>query len=578
MFDFIVMMRKLFKYYKPYRYTLGLALGGALAVAILELIFPMCLRYIMQDLLPQKDIAQLLQAAAVMAAAYLLTCVISYKSSVIGRTVAAKIEQDMRHDLFAHVQKLSFNFFDNQRVGQLVSRIVSDVGEIREMVFLAPNYLFVCIFMMLGTMVMLFYINWQLAILVNILLVGKAYDSVSTNRKMKKAGRAARVEVGSMNAQTTESLNAIRLVQSFTNEAAELSKLDASCEKLLQARKRSFELLGHSNVSMVFFSNVTNLVIIVVGSMMIAYDKMLISDLITFLLYVSVFIRPVLRLNALVDVYQKGVAGYQRFEELLQEELEIKDLPGAVDVEEVKGDICFENITFSYRQGEPILENFNLKVRAGESVALVGGTGVGKSTVCSLLPRFYEPQQGRITIDGRDIKDFTLLSLRKHIGFVQQDIFLFADTVRNNIAYGNLNAAGEEIIKTAKLTEVDRFVEKLPKKYATELGERGVKLSGGQKQRIAIARAFLKNPPILVLDEATSSLDNTTERAIQHSLDKLSQNRTTLVIAHRLATIQDVNRIVVLGPKGTILEEGTHKELMEAQGEYYKLYNAQFEK
>lgn len=570
------MIQKLFKYYKPYKAALGLALGGAMLVAILELIFPMCLRYIMQELLPQKNITQLLQAAGFMAVAYLVTCAISYKSSVVGRTIAAKIEQDMRHNLFAHVEKLSFRYFDNQRVGQVVSRIVSDVGEIREMIFLAPNYLFVCTFMMLGTMVMLFYINWQLAIFVNILLVCKAYDSMSTNRKMKKAGRAARVEVGNMNAQTTESLNAIRLVQSFTNEQAELNKLDIACKRLLEARKRSFELLGHSNVSMVFFSNVTNLVIIVMGSMMIAYDKMTISDLVTFLLYVSVFIRPVVRLNALVDVYQKGVAGFQRFDELLQETADIKDEANAVAVESVKGDIAFENVTFGYSDNEPVLENFSLKIKAGERVALVGGTGIGKSTVCALLPRFYEIQSGSITVDGKNIKDFTLESLRRNIGIVQQDIFLFADTVRNNIAYGRLDATEEEILTTAKLAEVDRFVEQLPQKYDCELGERGVKLSGGQKQRIAIARAFLKNPPIMILDEATSSLDNATEKAIQTSLEKLAENRTTLVIAHRLATVQNMDRIVVLGPKGVILEQGIHQELMEKQGVYYKLYTAQF--
>ena len=572
------MIKKLFKYYKPYKYSLGLALAGALAVAVLELLFPMYLRYIMQELLPQKDVAKLVQAAGVLLVAYLLTCIMSYKSSVLGRWIAAKIEQDMRRDLFAHVQKLSFHYFDNQRVGQLVSRIVSDVGEIRELIFIAPNYLFVCTFMMLGTMAMLLYVNWQLALLVNVLLIGKAYDSMTTNRKMKKAGRAARVEVGNMNAQTTESLNAIRIVQSFTNEEAELTKLDASCQRLLQARKASFELLGHSNVSMVFFSNVTNLVIIVVGSMMIAYDMMQFSDLVTFLVYVAVFIRPVLRLNALVDIWQKGVAGYGRFEELLAEPLEIADEPGAEEAGALKGDICFEDVTFSYSGQEPVLEDFNLQIKAGESVAFVGGTGVGKSTVCNLLPRFYDLQEGRITIDGRDIRTMTLASLRSNIGLVQQDIFLFADTVRNNIAYGRLEATEEEIVATAKLAEVDRFVEQLPNKYDTQLGERGVKLSGGQKQRIAIARAFLKNPPIIILDEATSSLDNATEKAIQHSLDELAQNRTTLVVAHRLATIQNVDRIVVLGPKGSILEQGTHSELMSKQGEYYKLYNAQFKK
>lgn len=570
------MLKRFIKYYFPYRKILTITLLGAVLTSLAELFFPMYLRYIMNDILPQHDVSALLKNAGVLLCLYLFNCFINYKVMLTGRTIGACIEQDIRRALFKHVHSMSFRYFDNQRVGQLVSRIVGDIGEIRELIFLGPNYLLVCTIFMLGTISILFYLNWKLAIIVNILLLAKAYDSVTTNRKLKKAGRDARKQVGNITAQTTESLNAVRLVQSFNNEELEASILDEAAAKLFAARKKSFDLLSHSNTAMVFFSNITNLTIIVAGGVLITYGQMEFSDLVAFLLYVSIFIRPILRLNALAEVYQKGIASYQRFEQLMEVEPEIKDSDNAIDAGVLKGNIAFENITFAYDGKEPVIKNFSLEIKAGESVAFVGGTGVGKSTICSLLPRFYELQDGRITIDGRDIKEFTLNSLRRNVGIVQQDIFLFADSVKNNIAYGRPDASMEQIIEAAKLAEADRFIEPLPEKYETALGERGVKLSGGQKQRIAIARVFLKNPPILILDEATSSLDNETEKAIQAALTELSINRTTLVVAHRLATIRNVDRIIVLSPHG-IAEQGSHDELMALHGEYYKLYMAQFE-
>lgn len=570
------MLKRFLKYYLPYKKILTITLLGAVLTSFAELFFPMYLRYIMNDILPQHNVSALLKNAGVLLCLYLFNCFINYKVMITGRTIGACIEQDMRRALFKHVHSMSFRYFDNQRVGQLVSRIVGDIGEIRELIFLGPNYLLVCTIFMLGTISILFYLNWKLAIIVNILLLAKAYDSVTTNRKLKKAGRDARKQVGNITAQTTESLNAVRLVQSFNNEELEVSKLDEAAAKLFAARKKSFDLLSHSNTAMVFFSNITNLTIIVAGGVLITYGQMEFSDLVAFLLYVSIFIRPILRLNALAEVYQKGIASYQRFEQLMEVAPEIKDGDNAIDAGVLKGDIAFENITFAYDGKEPVIKNFSLEIKAGESVAFVGGTGVGKSTICSLLPRFYELQSGRITIDGRDIKEFTLNSLRRNVGIVQQDIFLFADSVKNNIAYGRPDASMEQIVEAAKLAEADRFIEPLPEKYETALGERGVKLSGGQKQRIAIARVFLKNPPILILDEATSSLDNETEKAIQAALTELSINRTTLVVAHRLATIRNVDRIIVLSPNG-IAEQGSHDELMALHGEYYKLYMAQFE-
>lgn len=570
------MIKKMLKYYKPYQKILFLALGGAVLTSLIELIFPLYMRYIMNEILPISDIALLLKAAFGLLCLYVFNCFINYKVAVSGRMVGAYIERDMRRDLFEHVQSMSFRYFDNQRVGQLVSRIVGDIGEIRELIFLGPNYLLVCIIFMLGTVSILFYLNWKLALIVNLLLLAKAYDSVTVNRKLKKAGREARSQIGNITAQTTESLNAVRLVQSFNNEDVETKRLDGAADKLLKARGKSFSLLAHSNTSMVFFSNITNLVIIVVGGILIAYQQMQISDLIAFLLYVSIFVRPILRLNALAEVYQKGYASFQRFDELMNVQPEIRDKNDAIDAGSLQGNIRFENVTFAYDGKEPVIKNFSLEVKAGETVAFVGSTGVGKSTICSLVPRFYELQQGKILIDGIDIRDITLASLRKNIGIVQQDIFLFSDSVRSNIAYGRPDAGYDDILQAAKMAEADRFIEQLPQQYDTALGERGVKLSGGQKQRIAIARVFLKNPPILILDEATSSLDNETEKNIQGALNQLACNRTTLIVAHRLATIRNVDRIIVLSRDG-ILETGSHAELMQQQGEYYKLYMAQFE-
>lgn len=569
------MLKNLLVYYKPYKKIMFFTLLGAVVTSMVELVFPLYIRYILDEILPLADISILLQAASGLLALYLFNCYVNYKVAVTGRTIGAYIEQDMRRDIFKHVQSMSFKYFDNQRVGQLVSRIVGDVGEIRELIFLAPNYLLVCTIFMLGTLGILFYLNWQLAIVVNLLLIAKAYDSVTVNRKLKKSGRESRAQVGNITAHTTESLNAIRLVQSFNNEKLESKRLDEVAAKLLLSRIKSFKLLAHSNTSMVFFSNITNLAIIIIGGILITYKKMAISDLIAFLLYVSIFVRPILRLNALAEVYQKGYASFQRFQQLLNVQPDITDKADAIDAGILQGNIKFENVTFAYDDKGPIIRNLSLEIKKGESVAFVGGTGVGKSTICNLIPRFYDIQQGKITIDGIDITSMTLSSLRQNIGIVQQDIFLFSDSVANNIAYGNPKASFDEITHAAKFAEADRFIEQLPKKYATELGERGVKLSGGQKQRIAIARVFLKNPPILILDEATSSLDNETEKNIQDSLNNLSQNRTTLVVAHRLATIRNVDRIIVLSQNG-ILEEGSHNELLAKKGEYYKLYMAQF--
>lgn len=571
------MPERLFKYYRPYRKILFFALAGAVLTSVFDLLFPLYLRHILGDVLPAGNLTALMQATAILLFLYFLNFLISYQVSRHGRLMGAKIERDMRRDLFSHIQTMSFKYFDNTRIGQLVSRIVSDISEIRDLVFLGPNYLLVCSITMLGTMGLLLYINWPLALLVNLLLIAKAYESVSTNKVLKKSGRVIREQVGNLTAQTNESLNAVRLVKSFNNEAIEEKRLAKNAHALLHARKTSFDLLSRLNSNAVFFSNITNLVIIVAGGVMVSYGKMTISDLIAFLLYVGIFIRPLIRLTALAESYQKGVAGYQRFCQLMDAPTEGLDAPDAIDCGTLKGAISFKNISFGYDVERPVISNFNLDIAAGEVVAFVGTTGVGKSTLCNLLPRFYDLSSGQITIDGIDINTIKLKALRRNIGIVQQDIFLFSDSVYENVAYGNPAASYEEVVTAAKLAEADGFIQALPQGYDSQLGERGVKLSGGQKQRIAISRVFLKNPPILILDEATSSLDNETENLIQESLLQLSRNRTTLIVAHRLATIRHANRIVVLTPEG-IGEQGTHDELMALEGEYYKLYMAQFSK
>ena len=570
-------LKKLFNYYKPYKSILICTLLGAIVVSVIELACPMYLRYILNGILPTGNMDSLIENAGILFCLYMVAVFGNYWVMLKGRTIGACIERDMRRAIFNHAEGMSFSFFDNQRVGQLVSRIVSDVGEIREIIFLGPNYFIVCSIYMIGTLVMLLTINWKLALVVNFLLILKAVDSVVTNRKMKVVGRAARKETGNISAFTTESLSAIRIVQAFNNQELETQKLDKLAKKLLDAREKNFSLLGHSNSSMVFFTNITNLVIVVIGGYLIIQKQMTMADLVTFLLYVSVFVRPVLRLNALADLYQKGMASYARFDEFMSIKPEIVNSPYALDAGIVKGDISFENVTFNYEGTDSIIKNFSLDIKAGEKVAFVGVTGVGKSTLLNLVPRFYDISQGKITIDGKDIKELSLESLRKNIGVVPQDVFLFSDDIKNNIAYGKPGASFDEIQEAAKYAEADTFIENLSDKYETMVGERGVKLSGGQKQRIAMARVFLKNPPILILDEATSALDNETEKSIQKSLEELSKNRTTLVIAHRLATIRNVDRIVVLGKNG-ILEQGTHDELMENKSEYYRLYMTQFEK
>lgn len=568
------MIHNFLHYYKPYKSILYGVVIGSLVAALLDLVFPMLVRQILNEVLPQKNTDRLLHDTGILFILYLGNYGLLYLVNYYGHLMSAKIENDMRRDLFEHLQQMSFKYFDNAKTGQLLSRLTSDIAEIGELSFRGPNDIIVCCITMIGTIGILFLMNVYLGILIAVLLIAKTLHTVYVNKKMKAAFRENRVKSGEITARAEESLGGIRLVKAFAQEEYELARFMEKSLDFLETRRRSYKILAYFSGSVNFFTNITNLLILACGGLLIAKDKLSLSDFVAFLLYVNLFMKPLLRLTVFTEMYQRGMAGFQRFYEIMEMKPEIINQKDTVVCKKIRGEIEFDNLVFGYSDQKKVIKGFNLKIAPGQTVAFVGETGAGKTTIASLLLRFYDPLSGRILVDGIDIHQYKQQELRRNIGIVQQDVFLFSDSVTHNIAYAKPEAEQSEVENAARLAAADKFIEELPNKYATEIGERGVKLSGGQKQRLAIARVFLKNPPIVILDEATSSLDNYTEKLIQESLDKLAENRTTLIIAHRMSTIKNADKIIVLN-NGEVAEIGTHSTLMSGGGLYYNLYNAQ---
>lgn len=568
------MIHNFLHYYKPYKSILYGVVIGSLVAALLDLVFPMLVRQILNEVLPQKNTDRLLHDTGILFILYLGNYGLLYLVNYYGHLMSAKIENDMRRDLFEHLQQMSFKYFDNAKTGQLLSRLTSDIAEIGELSFRGPNDIIVCCITMIGTIGILFLMNVYLGILIAVLLIAKTLHTVYVNKKMKAAFRENRVKSGEITARAEESLGGIRLVKAFAQEEYELARFMEKSLDFLETRRRSYKILAYFSGSVNFFTNITNLLILACGGLLIAKDKLSLSDFVAFLLYVNLFMKPLLRLTVFTEMYQRGMAGFQRFYEIMEMKPEIINQKDTVVCKKIRGEIEFDNLVFGYSDQKKVIKGFNLKIAPGQTVAFVGETGAGKTTIASLLLRFYDPLSGRILVDGIDIRQYKQQELRRNIGIVQQDVFLFSDSVTHNIAYAKPEAEQSEVENAARLAAADKFIEELPNKYATEIGERGVKLSVGQKQRLAIARVFLKNPPIVILDEATSSLDNYTEKLIQESLDKLAENRTTLIIAHRMSTIKNADKIIVLN-NGEVAEIGTHSTLMSGGGLYYNLYNAQ---
>lgn len=568
------MFKTFLNYYKPYKHILLLLIVGSLVRAILELFFPYVVKLMLEEELPLKDLELLLKWSGGLLAMYLGNFAMQFGIIYFAQVMSSAMERDMRRDLFRHLQKLSFGFYDKNKSGQLLSRLTSDLGETAGLAGNAPNDLIVCGLSMLGTMAILIYMNPMLGSLIAFLLMFKAGYTILVNLRMKKAFFANRVAMGEMTAKAAESINGVRLIKAFAAERSDLAQFMEKADAYLATCKKSFKLKSYFIGSMIFFSNFINVAILVVGGILINQGLMSFGDLVAFFLYVGLFMKPLMQLLGFSEMYQRGMAGFKRFYDLMQEVPGIVDATDAKICPPCKGRIDFDNVSFAYADGRPVIRNLTLSVAPGETVAFVGATGAGKTTIASLLLRFYEPQSGRILLDGCDIREITQESLRQQIGLVQQDVFLFGDSVRYNIAYAKPEASAGEVQAAAKAAAADEFIQKLPAGYDTQVGERGVKLSGGQKQRLAIARVFLKNPPVVVLDEATSALDNITEQQIQKELDELAVGRTTLIIAHRLSTIRHADKIVVLS-EGQAVECGTHEELLARKGRYYDLYQKQ---
>lgn len=564
-------LKKLVRYYKPYLGTFILDMILAMMSAAVALVIPLVVRFITSKVAYMSADEALKNITIIVIVLFILVLIqwgCNYYISNYGHVMGAKIEYDMRAEIFNHYQKLSYSFYDDQKVGQLLSRITSDLFDITELLHHGPENITISLIKIVGALCILSSIDLRLTLAAFILVPVMLVFAYFLNKRMKTAFKRNRVRIGEINAQIEDNLSGIRVVKSFANEDIECEKFKKGNDAFLEAKRNSYHYMGTYNAGLTAFTTMINVIVIAVGGAGITKGWVNLTDFVTFLLYINIFTEPVKVLIDFTEQFQNGYSGYERFLEILSVEPEIKEKPDAKELKDVKGEITFDNVSFKYKDGsDEVLSGINLNVRPGEYVALVGPSGVGKTTLCSLIPRFYEATGGSIRIDGTDIKDVTLKSLRDHIGVVQQDVYLFMGSIKENIRYGRPDATDEEVIAAAKLANAHEFIESFENGYDTDIGQRGVKLSGGQKQRLSIARVFLKNPPILIFDEATSALDNESEQIVQESLEKLAKNRTTLVIAHRLTTIENAEEILMLTEEG-IKEKGTHKELMELDGEY----------
>ncbi|EOU1889862.1 ABC transporter ATP-binding protein [Clostridium perfringens] len=565
------MLKRFIRYYKPYKKLFILDLLAAFLVSACDLFYPMITRNIINDVIPNKQIKLLFVFAIVLTLIFLIKAGLNYFMQYWGHVVGVRMQADMRRDLFDKLQDMPNKYFDNNKTGVIMSRIINDLLDISELAHHGPEDLFISLVMLVGSFIILCTINVPLTIITFAIIPFLLFYTIHKRNKMKKAFKETRVKTGEVNATIENSISGVRVTKSFGNKAYEMEKFDKSNGIFKKAREHAYKAMAEYFSGMFFLVDMLELIVLIAAGYFTYLGKINVGDFAAYLLYIKMFLQPIRKLINFNEMFQNGMSGFERYEEIMNEKNE-KEIPNAKELKEVKGKITIKDVTFRYDNKESILENFNLDIEAGKMVALVGPSGGGKTTICNLIPRFYDYESGQIFIDDVDISTVTLKSLRENIGIVQQDVFLFTGTIKENIMYGNPNATDEEVIEAAKNACLHDFIMGLEDGYDTFIGERGVKLSGGQKQRISIARVFLKNPAILILDEATSALDNVTEYEIQKALEELSKDRTTLVVAHRLSTVKNSDEIVVLTDKG-IEERGTHEELIKLGGVYSNLHN-----